>query len=158
VEKLNLKNAELVLCGTLHGEMKPFYNELGTDSVKHLGHIPNVPQELARSSAFIFPSECEGFAKATVEAAACGLPLITTREGGDMVIDGHNGFVVPANDADALADAIQLAYDKHSELQQMGLRGLRARGELPDLGSLPAAAAACVCSCKEDKEPLTDTN
>ena len=122
-KKLSLKNAELVLCGTLHGEMKPFYKELATDNVKLLGHIPNVPQELARSSAFIFPSECEGFAKATVEAAACGLPLITTREGGDMVIDGHNGFVVPANDADALADAIKLAYDKHSDLQQMGLRG-----------------------------------
>jgi glycosyltransferase involved in cell wall biosynthesis len=40
-----------------------------------------------------------------------------------MVIDGHNGFVVPANDADALADAIKLAYDKHSDLQQMGLHG-----------------------------------
>lgn len=122
-KKLGLRDAELVLCGTLHGEMKPYFAELATPNVKHLGHIPNVAEELSRSSAFIFPSECEGFAKATVEAAACGLPLITTREGGDMVIDGYNGILVPANDPEALADAIKLAHEKHSDLKQMGLRG-----------------------------------
>ena len=33
----------------------------------------------------VFPSECEGSAKCTYEAAACGLPQITTRESGDVV-------------------------------------------------------------------------
>ena len=43
-----------------------------------------------RSAAVhIFPSTCEGSAKATYEAAACGLPQITTRESGDVVQDGR---------------------------------------------------------------------
>ena len=39
----------------------------------------------AQSTVHVFPSQCEGSAKVTYEAAACGLPQITTREAGDVV-------------------------------------------------------------------------
>ena len=125
-KKLNLPDAELVLVGSMHEEMKPYARELATPSVKIIGFSPSVQNELRRATAFVFPSECEGSAKSTYEAAACGLPQIATRESGDVVVHGENGLVVPPNDPDALAAAIEHFYQHRGELREMGARG-RAR-------------------------------
>jgi glycosyltransferase involved in cell wall biosynthesis len=119
--QLNLKDAELVLVGHPHEEIHPYLEKYKTASVKLTGFIPNVPAQLARSSAFVFPSELEGTAKATLEAASCGLPLITTREAGDATVHGLNGLIVPPNDPEALADAIQQLYDHPDKTRAMGL-------------------------------------
>lgn len=125
---LNLKNAELVLVGTVHDEMKPYLEEYKTDSVVLPGFVADVREHLQNSSAFVFISECEGSAKATYEAAACALPQITTRESGDVVVDGLNGRVIPPNDPEALAEAIREFYDNAEKLPEMG-RAARARIE-----------------------------
>ena len=122
-KRLNLKNAELLLVGTLHDEMKPVMAELATGTVKHLGFSSRVQDELRRSSAFVFPSECEGFAKVTLEAAACALPLITTAESGDAVVHGHNGLLIPPNDVEALTAAIEHFHTHRDDLAEMGKRG-----------------------------------
>jgi len=59
----------------------------------------------------------------TYEAAACALPQITTREAGDVVLNGENGLVVPPNDADALADAIEHFHRNRDAIVEMGVRG-----------------------------------
>lgn len=48
--------------------------------------------------------------KSLLEAAACGLPIITTDTPGcrDICRDGVNGLLVPVRDASAIAQAIQL--------------------------------------------------
>ncbi len=117
--KLGLKDAELVLAGNTHEEMKPYLDQFKTDSVTLLGFMQDVRPHLQAATAFVFTSECEGSAKATYEAAACGLPQITTRESGDVVIDGLNGVEVPPNDVDALADAIRDFYDHPEKLESM---------------------------------------
>jgi glycosyltransferase involved in cell wall biosynthesis len=122
-KKLGLKDAELVLVGTVHGEMKKHLESWGTETVKLVGFTPNVQDELRRSSVFVFPSECEGFAKSTLEAAACGLPLIATEESGDAVVDGETGRVIPANDVEALAEALEWAAGNRDALAEMGRRG-----------------------------------
>jgi len=121
--KLGLKNAELVLVGTVHGEMKKPLERWGSETVKVVGFTPNVQEELRRSAVFVFPSECEGFAKSTLEAAACGLPLIATEESGDAVVDGETGRVIPANDVEALAAALEWAAGNRDALAEMGRRG-----------------------------------
>ncbi len=126
--KLALKHAELVLVGTLHDEMKPHLQRHAADNVRVIGFTPNVRDELRRSAVFTFPSECEGFAKSTLEAAACGLPLIATRESGDAVLDGVTGLTIPANDVNALAAALEHASRHRDELAAMG-RNARARVE-----------------------------
>lgn len=123
--KLSLPDAELVLVGTVHEEIKPALEAFATPSVKLIGFTSSVQDELRRSTAFVFPSECEGFAKATLEAAACGLPLIATRESGDAVVDGQTGLCIPANDVEALAVAIGAASRSRDHLAQMG-RNARA--------------------------------
>ena len=122
-KRLALKNAELVLVGNPHKEIKPFLDAAAGDaSVKLAGFTSNVQNELRRCSVFVFPSECEGFAKSTLEAAACGLPLIATRASGDAIVDGETGIMIPPDDVDALCHAIKQARDNQSALAEMGRR------------------------------------
>lgn len=51
----------------------------------------------------------DGLPNVLMEAMACGVPVITTPVSGipEIIHDGHNGTLVPPNDAEALANAIQ---------------------------------------------------
>jgi glycosyltransferase involved in cell wall biosynthesis len=55
------------------------------------------------------PSYREGFPKSLQEAAACGLPIVTTDVPGcrEVIRDGRNGILVPSRDAAALAQALE---------------------------------------------------
>ncbi len=121
--KLNLPDSELVLVGTVQKEIEPFLQQYGGDDIRVLGFTKDVAGELQKSSVHIFPTELEGSAKATYEAAACGLAQITTREAGDVVIHGENGWIIPPNDVEALCDAIRQAHSNRDLLAAMGTAG-----------------------------------
>lgn len=121
--RLNLPDAELLLVGAVHPEIEPALREWGGRNVRVAGFAAR-PQDFYReASVHIFPSTCEGSAKATYEAAACGLPQITTRESGDVVLDGVNGILIPPNDPDALAAAIQRLHGDPDLRARMGAAG-----------------------------------
>ncbi len=60
-----------------------------------------------------------------LESLACGTPVIATRVGGmpEVVEDGVTGFLVPPNDARALAERIRWMKDHPTEARRMGERG-----------------------------------
>ena len=91
-----------------------------------VGKAERVEDFYRSATVHVFPSQCEGCAKVTCEAAACGLPQITTRESGDVVVDGVNGLTVPCNDLDALCAAIERLY-RHPELLPAMRQAARAR-------------------------------
>jgi glycosyltransferase involved in cell wall biosynthesis len=122
--RLGWRDAELVLAGAVHGELRGELRELPA-GVTLTGFVRDVGSVLSGATAFVFPSECEGFAKATLEAAACGLPLIATRESGDAVVDGTTGWLVPADDADALAGAMEAAARDRDEAARRGREARR---------------------------------
>ena len=121
--RLNLKDAELVLVGAVHEEMRPYLAEFAGENVKLPGFVGRVEDCYRAASVHVFPSECEGSAKCTYEAAACGLPQITTRESGDVVRDGVNGIIIPPNDPDALAAAIGRLYRDRDLGARLGAAG-----------------------------------
>ena len=121
--KLKLPNAELILLGTPHPEIQPAIQRWKTDNVQILGFTPNVQQLLTEASVFVFPSECEGFAKATLEAAACGLPIITTVESGDAVEPGVTGTLIRPNHLEDLMAALDHAATHEKEMAEMGRLG-----------------------------------
>ena len=67
----------------------------------------------------------EGVPKVLIEAAACGLPIVTTNVPGcrEIVQHGHNGFLVPPGDSEALYGAIKPLLDDSALRTKMGTRG-----------------------------------
>jgi glycosyltransferase involved in cell wall biosynthesis len=113
--RLNLRDAELWLLGSVHDEAKPHLEKFWRDSIRVLGFKRDLENYLNQGSVYVFPSRLEGSAKTIYEAAASGLPMITTREAGDVVRDGVEGIIVQPGDVDAIAAAIEHLY-RHPEI------------------------------------------
>jgi glycosyltransferase involved in cell wall biosynthesis len=91
-------------------EIRRRAEELGlTKSINLLGFRDDVPRVLAGSDIFVLPTPSEGLSIAIMEAMAAGLPVVTTRVGGnpELVEDGRTGRLVSVGDAAALAEAIE---------------------------------------------------
>jgi len=82
-----------------------------------------LPRFYAAADLFVLPSRREPWGLVVNEAMASGLPVLATRRVGavqDLVLEGQTGFVVPENDADALASAIDRACQSTDRLRTMG--------------------------------------
>src|SRR6266545_3357076 len=88
-----------------------------------------------RCDVFVLPSLGECFGIATVEAMGAGLPVIASDVGGtaDIIQPGENGFIVRANDAASLGDAIEALIDDADKRHAMGLRSRQLAEERFDL-------------------------
>jgi len=66
----------------------------------------------------------EGVPKVLIEAAACGIPAVTTDWPGcrDIVLDGKTGILVPPRDIDSLAAALQKLIENPELRREMGSR------------------------------------
>jgi len=113
--RLNLQNAELWLLGSVHDEAKPYLEKFWRDNIRVIGFKHDLENYLNQGSVYVFPSRLEGSAKTVYEAAASGLPMITTREAGDVVRDGVEGIIVQPGDVDGIAAAIEHLY-RHPEI------------------------------------------
>ena len=118
--RLNLKDAELWLVGAVHEEAKPHLEKFWRDNIKTIGFVRDPENYLNQGTAYVFPSQWEGSAKTVYEAAACGLPIITTREAGDVVRDGVGGIIVRPGDVDAIAAALEHLYRHPEIVERMG--------------------------------------
>ncbi len=97
-------------------EAKAWSNEPG---ITWLGHIDDISALWKRSHIVALPSHREGLPMSLLEAAACGKPMVATDAPGcrEIVVDGQTGLLVPIEDPNGLADAIEkLAASK--ELRQ----------------------------------------
>jgi glycosyltransferase involved in cell wall biosynthesis len=77
-----------------------------------------------QADLLVLPTLCEGLSHAVLEGISLGLPVITTEASGagDLIVDGENGFLVPAADVEALASVIARAIELRAELPAMGIR------------------------------------
>lgn len=73
------------------------------------GRTTDVEKEMLASSVFVVSSRYEGFSLALVEAMACGLPTVSYScpyGPQELIHDGENGFLVPAENERALAERL----------------------------------------------------
>jgi len=107
-EELNFKNAELIVAG-----VKEPIIDIDNVTWGWYNHDELV-EKYNSSNLFILPSLEDGCPLVTYEAMACKLPVaITTNTGtSQMIRHGHNGFVLPVRDVDAIMDVIQKIYDE----------------------------------------------
>jgi len=82
-------------------------------NVRHLGFVQDIASLWAGAHIAVLPSHREGLPLSLLEAAACGRPLIATDVPGCRAIvrSGVNGFLVPLDDVEALAAAIDRLAD-----------------------------------------------
>jgi glycosyltransferase involved in cell wall biosynthesis len=124
--RLNLPDAELWLIGFVHEEAKPYLKQFWRDNIRVLGFVRDPENYLSQGTVHVFPSQWEGSAKVTYEAAACALPQITTREAGDVVRDGIEGIILKPGDVSGIAAALEHLY-RHPEIVQQMSSAARLR-------------------------------
>lgn len=110
-----LPGVRFVLAGD--GELRAELERLAPANVEFLGHRDDVPDLLASFAVFAFPSRYEGLCVAVIEAQAAGVPVVATPVGGiaETVLDGETGFLVPVDDAGALAERISWCLEHRDE-------------------------------------------
>lgn len=96
--------------------------ELTGTTIEWLGHRNEISKLLQESDVMVFPSYREGLPKSLIEAAAVGLPIITTDTAGcrECVDDGINGFLVPVGNFDILATKMIELIESPAMRQKMG--------------------------------------
>jgi glycosyltransferase involved in cell wall biosynthesis len=121
-------NAKLTLVGEGNRlqEYKSLVTDLGlSNRVEFTGWLNN--QEIqtlaAKCSIGIFPSRIESFGLSVVEAMATGLPVIAASGGAvpEHIENGVTGTLVPVNNSDALADAINKALKNPQSSETMAI-------------------------------------
>ena len=117
----------LVGRGSLQRETEALAQRLGLgDAVRFLGVRDDVPTLVSAADGYVMSSAWEGMPMVLLEAAAGGLPVVTTRVGGnhEAILDGATGFLAPARDSGALAAAmLRLMALPETARREMGEQG-----------------------------------
>lgn len=84
-------------------------NLISSGVVEYLGVFDDIRVIFEQTSVFVLPSYREGIPRTILEAMALGRPIITTDVPGckETVIDGKNGFLIPAKDIKSLANSME---------------------------------------------------
>lgn len=128
-------NAQLLLIGSGGGMFLDCENQLREqvaqlniqNSVHFTGYVDNVEDYLRASDAFVFPSEMEAFGLAPVEAAACGLPLISTTAGAlqETMREDETARTFPIGDIEKLAKAMEQTMTESDKSIELANRAYR---------------------------------
>ena len=86
------------------------------------GFSNNIEEVWREHHALVLPSRFEGNALAMIEAMLCGRMPIVTDVGRvtELVDDNRSGFIAPAATAELIDDALERAWQRRHEWQQMG--------------------------------------
>lgn len=119
--------------GPLEDELVAQVKRLDLDeNVTFHGYVDQsiVREHLSRARAFIHPSRSEGFSLVRLEAMSSGCPVVVTNVSGanEMVRDGTEGFVVPIESPEPIADAVTTLLSDYELTKQIS-RQARTRVE-----------------------------
>ena len=93
------------------GPARDWFQDRMPDGV-FVGHQvgPDLARALASGDVFLNPSVTEAFGNVTLEAMACGLPVVAAAATGatNLVQDGTSGILCDPGDIEAYADALEL--------------------------------------------------
>ncbi len=87
------------------------------------GYTNNVQNAMSQSSIFVLSSIFEGFGLVIVEAMSCGLPVVSFDcpcGPKDIITEGEDGYLVPINNEEVLAEKISLLIEDEELRKDMG--------------------------------------
>ena len=138
--------------GPLYDQLLAQRAALGLEGRVHfLGFRADVRSMLAAVDLYLLTSSSEGFSISTIEAMACGRPIVATRSGGpeEILRDGETGLLVPVGEPEAIADAVDaLRRDpaRRARLADAGRAAARARFSLDAMVDAYENLYARVCA------------
>lgn len=96
--------------GPIREELEKLAVELDLyDDIIFYGYMLHPEEFMPFFDVFVLPSRAEAFGSVFAEAALCWLALVGTNVGGiaEQIDDGVNGLLVPPEDPEALAEALE---------------------------------------------------
>jgi glycosyltransferase involved in cell wall biosynthesis len=97
--------------------------ETTTAPVEALGYLnrPDLAEAFRQADCLVLPSRHDSFGRVVVEAMATGLPVILSEHVGakEVVDEGETGWVVPAEDAEALSEGMLWCIEHPDALRSM---------------------------------------
>ncbi len=111
-----------------HFVSKNYSGPIAQNIVVHDTLSPNDPTLISlyhSADIFCLPTRADTHSIATLEAMACGLPVVTTTVGGiaDIILDGETGYAVPAGESDLLRQRLLTLAESYDLRLRMGLSG-----------------------------------
>nr|WP_315990577.1 glycosyltransferase [Desulforamulus aquiferis] len=94
------------------------------DDTYFLGRQDSVASILAASDVMLFPSCCESFGLAALEALSCGVPVIATNAGGipEVIEHGEVGFLANVGEVEEMAQYTLELLDNQRLRQKISLQ------------------------------------
>jgi glycosyltransferase involved in cell wall biosynthesis len=100
------------------------------------GKQSNIEEHLHNNDVFVLPSYYrEGLPRTTLEACACGNPIITTDSVGcrESVKEGVNGFLIEPQNLDALVKPMEFFITNPEKIKEMGINSRKYAEERFDV-------------------------
>jgi glycosyltransferase involved in cell wall biosynthesis len=113
-------------------------------SIEFLGRLADVRPAIEACSVYVLPSYREGTPRTVLEAMAMGRAIVTTDAPGcrETVVHGDNGFLVPVQDAEALAQAMRRFIEEPDLQTSMGARARKIAEDKYDVHKVNAVMLA----------------
>lgn len=114
--------------GWLFEPIQELIAELGlAGDVTFAGYVPDadLPPLYSAAAAVLMPSLYEGFGFPLLEAMACGAPAVASTSSSLPEVAGDAALLVPAGDAEALANALRLILTQPALAEELRRRGPR---------------------------------
>lgn len=109
--------------------------------VEYLGERADIQSLIDSADIFVLPSYREGLPRTILEAMSLQKPVVATDVTGcrDCVIDGKNGYLVPAKNVEALVFAVEDLIVNKQKRVEFGLNGRKMAEELYDVKQIVKA-------------------
>lgn len=141
LQKTHPDQFELLFYGNIDSSNLTGISEAVIDEIKDYdflrlkGRTDNVPAAFQNSHVGVLPSHHEGRPTVVMEWMATGRAGITTLAPGcrETITDGHDGFLVPVGDADALHKAMSKYLDNPELISKFGKEAAQTAKEKFDI-------------------------